>query len=76
MTVEALARLIIRLSGSRSRIVRKPLPVDDPKVRQPDVRLAARELRWKPRVSPEAGLKITIDWFRRAWLDKRKEAYA
>ncbi len=68
MTVETLARLIIRLSESTSRLARKPLPVDDPKVRQPDIALARRKLRWSPRVSPETGLKITIDWFRRAYL--------
>jgi dTDP-glucose 4,6-dehydratase len=64
MTVEECARLIIRLCKSKSRIVYKSLPVDDPKVRQPDISLARRVLKWSPSVKPEAGLKKTIAWFR------------
>ncbi|MBV9079481.1 MAG: GDP-mannose 4,6-dehydratase, partial [Elusimicrobia bacterium] len=64
MTVEECARLVIKLSGSRSRIVRRPLPVDDPKIRQPDITLARRRLRWAPTVRAEDGLKKTIEWFR------------
>ena len=73
MTVEGIAKDIVRLCESKSRIVRKPLPVDDPKVRRPDITLARRKLRWEPRISPEAGLKKTIEWFRLARLPKRKE---
>jgi dTDP-glucose 4,6-dehydratase len=71
MTVEAMARLIIKLCRSRSRIIKKPLPEDDPKVRQPNISLARRKLKWTPRVSAEMGLEKTIDWFRQEWLNKK-----
>ena len=64
MTIEAMGKLIIKLAKSRSKIVRRPLPKDDPKVRQPDIRLARKKLKWTPRISPEEGLKRTIEWFR------------
>ncbi|MCX6356578.1 MAG: SDR family oxidoreductase [Candidatus Aureabacteria bacterium] len=64
MTVIDFAREIVRLIGSRSRIVHKPLPVDDPKVRQPDITIAKRELGWEPRVQLEEGLRHTIDYFK------------
>ena len=64
MTVLQFAKLIIELTGSKSRIVHKPLPVDDPKVRQPDITLARRVLDdWQPVVSVEEGLKRTIEYF-------------
>ncbi len=64
MTVLQFAKLIIELVGSKSKIVHKPLPVDDPKVRQPDITLARRVLNdWQPVVSVEDGLKRTIDYF-------------
>jgi dTDP-glucose 4,6-dehydratase len=66
MTVDAMAKLIIKLCGSKSKIVRKSLPVDDPKVRQPDIRLAKKKLKWAPRISAEQGLKRTIEWFKLA----------
>ncbi|MFA6031098.1 MAG: UDP-glucuronic acid decarboxylase family protein [Elusimicrobiota bacterium] len=64
VTVRELAEAIRRLCGSRSRIVSKPLPVDDPKVRRPDIRVARRKLRWEPKVPLEKGLRRTIDYFR------------
>lgn len=57
------ARRIIELTGSRSQIVFKPLPADDPRQRQPDITLAGERLDWKPQVPVEAGLKKTIDYF-------------
>ncbi len=63
MSLLKLAGEIIRLSGSRSRIVFKSLPVDDPKVRRPDISLARRALGWRPAVNLETGLKRTIEWF-------------
>lgn len=64
MTVLEFARQIIRLTGSRSEIVFRPLPVDDPKVRQPDISLARRVLGWEPMVPLERGLATTIEYFR------------
>jgi dTDP-glucose 4,6-dehydratase len=63
MTVEQMAHLIIRLCHSRSKIVHRPLPTDDPRVRQPDITLAKKKLQWTPRIKPEVGLKRTIEWF-------------
>jgi UDP-glucuronate decarboxylase len=57
------ARRIIDLTGSRSQIVFKPLPADDPRQRQPDITLAGERLDWKPQVPIETGLQKTIDYF-------------
>jgi dTDP-glucose 4,6-dehydratase len=59
-----LADIIRHLSGSRSELIRKPLPEDDPKQRQPDITRARQILEWEPRVSMEEGLRRTIAWFR------------
>ncbi len=64
MTIRQLAEEIIRITGSQSRIVLQPLPVDDPKVRQPDITRARTLLGWEPRVSLEDGLRSTIAYFR------------
>ena len=63
LTILKLARLTIRLSGSGSRVIFRRLPVDDPKVRRPNVSFAKKALKWKARVSLEEGLKRTIDHF-------------
>jgi dTDP-glucose 4,6-dehydratase len=65
MTLLQLAQQISRLSGSRSEIVFRPLPTDDPKVRQPDITKARRLLKWEPKVDVEEGLVRTIDWCRK-----------
>ena len=64
LTIEQIARRIIEMTGSRSRIIYKPLPEDDPKVRQPDITRARTLLGWEPKVSLEEGLSKTIDYFR------------
>ena len=64
MSLLALAGTIIRLTGSKSKIVYKPLPVDDPKVRRPDITKAKKLLLWSPKVALEQGLEKTIDYFR------------
>ena len=64
-TMLELAELILRLTGSSSKLVFKPLPADDPKQRCPDITLAKQHLNWSPLVPLEDGLKKTIAYFRR-----------
>jgi len=64
LTIEEIARTILRLTGSSSRIVHRALPVDDPKVRKPDITRATTILGWGPKVSLEEGLGTTIEYFR------------
>ncbi len=64
-TILELAGMVKRLTGSSSKIVFKPLPVDDPKTRCPDITKAKTLLKWQPKLSAEEGLKKTIDWFRK-----------
>lgn len=64
VTVRELAERIVQLTKSRSRLVRKPLPADDPKQRCPDTRLARQKLRWQPTVPLDTGLQRTVGWFR------------
>lgn len=63
MTVLQLARKVIEITKSKSKIVFKPLPVDDPKVRQPDITLARKLLGWEPKVGLDKGLPLTIRYF-------------
>jgi dTDP-glucose 4,6-dehydratase len=66
MTLLDLAKRILRLTGSPSRLVFQPLPQDDPRVRQPDITRARTLLGWEPRVDVDEGLGKTIEWFRAA----------
>ncbi len=68
MTVLEFAREIIRLTGSRSKITFKPLPLDDPKQRRPDITRAKKLLNWQPKVPLVAGLDKTIAYFRKKIL--------
>ena len=65
MTIEDMARLIIKMTGATSRIVFKALPTDDPQVRQPDITRARTLLGWEPTVALDQGLTSTIDYFRK-----------
>ncbi|MCJ7813447.1 SDR family oxidoreductase [bacterium] len=64
-TILELTETIIRLTESRSCIEYHPLPLHDPKVRQPDIGVAQQLLGWEPQINLDAGLKITIDWFKK-----------
>ena len=65
LKIRDLASRVVALAGSRSKIVERPLPVDDPKVRQPDITRARTLLGWEPKVPLDAGLPRTLDYFRK-----------
>ena len=65
MTIEGIAKAIIQMTGSKSKIIYQNLPVDDPKVRQPDITKARTLLGWEPKVKLEQGLVKTIEYFKR-----------
>ena len=69
VTILEFAREIIALTGTSSKIVFNPLPEDDPKVRQPDIRLAREILKWEPKVARSEGLRTTIDFFKKQQQD-------
>jgi len=62
-TIRELAGKVVEMTGSKSKLVCKPLPADDPKQRQPDITLAKEELGWEPKIKLEEGLKKTIAYF-------------
>jgi dTDP-glucose 4,6-dehydratase len=64
LTIRQLAERIIALTGSKSRVVERPLPVDDPKIRQPDITRARTLLGWEPKVPLDEGLVRTLAYFR------------
>ena len=78
MTIKQFAEEIIRITGTKSPIEYRPLPVDDPKVRQPDIGRARKILGWEPKVAFEEGIVQTIEYFRgcleRGMLGERMEA--
>ncbi|MFH1281942.1 MAG: UDP-glucuronic acid decarboxylase family protein [Candidatus Omnitrophota bacterium] len=63
-TIMQLVKLVLKLTGSKSKVVFRQLPQDDPRQRQPDITKAKKLLAWQPRVSLEEGLERTIAWFR------------
>lgn len=63
LTIREFAEAVIRATGSKSRVVRRPLPKDDPQKRQPDIARARRWLKWEPKIGLEEGLRRTIDYF-------------
>ena len=69
-TIRQLAELTLELTGSRSALIEKPLPVDDPERRRPDITLARERLGWEPTVPLREGLGRTIDWFRSVRIDE------
>jgi dTDP-glucose 4,6-dehydratase len=65
MSIREFAQKVRDLTGTKSKVVERPLPVDDPKVRQPDITKARAKLGWEPKVSLEEGLKLTLPDFER-----------
>jgi dTDP-glucose 4,6-dehydratase len=63
-TIKQIAETIIRMTGASSKLVYRPLPTDDPKIRQPDITRARTLLSWEPKVQLEEGLTKTIEYFR------------
>jgi len=63
-TILQFARMVVKMSGAKSKIIFKSLPVDDPKQRRPDITLAKKYLKWKPKVKLQKGLEETINWFK------------
>jgi dTDP-glucose 4,6-dehydratase len=72
MSVLDFGKKILEITGSSSRIVLKPLPEDDPRVRQPDISLAQKVLKWEPIVSLEAGIKLTLEYFQQKSESKQE----
>jgi dTDP-glucose 4,6-dehydratase len=64
ISIREFAEEVLKLTGARQQIVYKPLPVDDPTQRQPDITLARKLLQWEPKISRSEGLKITFEYFR------------
>ncbi len=69
-TVRELAQQVLELTGSTSKLVKRPLPADDPTKRRPDIALARKRLDWQPTVKLRAGLDRTIEWFRSIDIDQ------
>lgn len=65
LTIKEIAEKIVSLTGSKSRLVYKPLPQDDPKKRRPDIGLAKKKLNWSPEVKLDDGLRQTIEYFKK-----------
>jgi UDP-glucuronate decarboxylase len=68
-TIRQLAEMVLKLTGSKSEIVFRPLPTDDPAQRQPDITRAKKTLAWQPKVALEDGLKETIRYFKKILKD-------
>jgi dTDP-glucose 4,6-dehydratase len=64
LTILQLAQLLLKITGAKNKIVFKPLPENDPKLRQPDISLARKILSWEPKVTLEEGFKKTIEHFK------------
>ncbi len=73
-TIRELAEKVIDLTGSRSKMIRKKLPADDPMQRKPDIAFAQKTLGWEPKIQLEAGLKRTIAYFEKLLRDELKTA--
>ena len=72
-TILELAEKVIKLTGTKSRIIHEPLPADDPHQRQPNINLAKKHLGWQPKVELEEGLGKTIEYFEEFLRDAASE---
>jgi len=72
-TVRELAEKILAITGSKSRLIEKPLPADDPRQRKPDISLAQQQLDWTPRIQLDEGLVKTIHYFDRLLGSESKQ---
>jgi dTDP-glucose 4,6-dehydratase len=70
-TILECARMVIAVTGSQSQIKFEALPQDDPKQRRPDISKAKRLLGWEPKVDLQTGLKLSLEYFRRAVLEEK-----
>jgi dTDP-glucose 4,6-dehydratase len=66
ITIKEFAEEVIKITGTKSKIVFNPLPEDDPKVRQPNIEKAINLLNWKPLIKRDEGLLLTIDYFKKS----------
>ena len=69
-TILQFAKLVLKMANTKSKIVYKSLPVDDPKTRQPNISLAKKVLKWTPKVKLEKGLKDTFQWFENQYMKR------
>jgi UDP-glucuronate decarboxylase len=67
-TMLELAEKVLKITGSKSKLTHRPLPLDDPRQRQPDISLAKSRLDWSPRIELEEGLQRTIEYFKSVLL--------
>jgi dTDP-glucose 4,6-dehydratase len=65
-TIMDCARLVLKVTGSKSKIAYEPLPQDDPRQRRPDITLARTKLGWEPKIDLESGLRLSLNYFRQA----------
>lgn len=65
ITIKELAKKIVKITKSKSKIVWKPLPKDDPEKRNPDISLAKKKLNWQPKIDINGGLEMTVNWFKK-----------
>jgi UDP-glucuronate decarboxylase len=72
LTVSDLVERVLRMTGSSSRVVNRPLPVDDPRRRRPDIARAKQRLAWEPKVALQQGLEATAAWFADEQARERK----
>ena len=71
-TIKELAEKVIDLTGSKSKLINKPLPTDDPTQRKPDITVARKKLEWEPKIELDEGLKKTIAYFENLMKDSKK----